>query len=287
MPSMLDEVDLDARWRAGLDAAADEGRWVEVETRVASHVATRRRRRATGLIGAAAVVALVAVVGGILTVGRSSDHPVRTAAAPGIVLAGTGPDAATSVFFDPESARARTAYGGRFWLGIQTSRPGRWQMTVDENPAITLEVTHVDTEETTAETSAVVEAAPGTYGITITGTPRGATDPEPTVHATLTVLPEPSGPPVATVTVTAQPSLTLELSATEVPAGVVQLDYGSAGGTHALVVDGFPGFELPAATGPGQRTVRLELEPGTYELSCAIPGHREAGERATLTVVAP
>jgi hypothetical protein len=194
-------------------------------------------------------------------------------------------DPAKSVWFDPAGQTQQTAYGRRFSVVIATSRPGEWRLTVDENPAVTVKVRHLDTEETMAATSILVDAEPGTYHVTIAGIRGGATTPDPPVHGTLTVLPEPPGPVVATVAVTSDPSLTLSLSEAVVPAGVIEFLYGSEGGTHALVIDGFPGFELQAPSGPTTR--RLELPPGTYELSCPIPGHADAGERATLTVVEP
>lgn len=291
MPSKLDDTELDARWRAGLAAAAEPGRWVEADTRVAGHVTARRRhRRVTGVVAiAATVVAAIAVV---VVATRHTGTKVRTAdSAPRIALAGgsasqaVGISQATAVLFDPDGPHAETAYGHRFQLGIQSSIAGEWRLTVDENPAVTVAVTNLDTQATTAATGTTVEADPGTYSVTISGTPRGSTEPAPAVHGTLTVLAEPPGPPVATVTVTALPTLTMTMSPPRVPAGVIEFDYRDGGGTHALIVKDLPGFELMVPNGP--TSGRLELAPGTYELACLIPGHDQAGEHATLTVVAP
>jgi len=285
MPSKLDDTELDARWRAGLEAAAEPGRWVEVETRVAGHVSARRRhRRSTAIVAVAATV--VAAIAAVLVTTRDTGTKVRTAdSAPRIALVHEDGTFAPSATFDPQGVPAQTVYGPRFSLGIQSSIPGDWRVRVDENPAVTVAVTNVDPEENAASASTMVEADPGTYSVTITGTRRGAAEPDPAIHGTLTVLSEPAGPPVATVMVESWPTLTLTVTPDVVPAGVIQLDYATRGGTHAIVIDGVPGVQLMGPSGPSSR--KVELAPGTYRLHDTIPGHDGAGEHATLTVVAP
>ena len=56
MPSVLDDHELDARWRAGLEAASEPGEAVTVETRVAHRVARRHRSRVGAAAGALVVV---------------------------------------------------------------------------------------------------------------------------------------------------------------------------------------------------------------------------------------
>jgi FtsP/CotA-like multicopper oxidase with cupredoxin domain len=71
-----------------------------------------------------------------------------------------------------------------------------------------------------------------------------------------------------------------------VPPGEVVLEVHNQGSViHNVALEGGP---VSADIGPGEST-NLELgrlEPGTYTLFCAIPGHREAGMVATLTVSA-
>ncbi|MTV27291.1 hypothetical protein FTX61_18000 [Nitriliruptoraceae bacterium ZYF776] len=50
---------------------------------------------------------------------------------------------------------------------------------------------------------------------------------------------------------------------------------------HDLVIDGVQVTEVP---GGAQGAGSLELEPGTYEVWCSVPGHRSAGMEGTLEV---
>ena len=90
--------------------------------------------------------------------------------------------------------------------------------------------------------------------------------------------------PVATIAVVAEPDLTLSLSPAVVPAGIIEVDYSTNGGTHTLVIDGVPGFQLSV---PGSRrtmtSVGFASSPGGT-CQCVIPGHQAAGEQVTLTV---
>lgn len=69
-----------------------------------------------------------------------------------------------------------------------------------------------------------------------------------------------------------------------VPPGHIRVEAQNAGAIiHNIALEGGPVSE---DFGPGESAV-LDLgvlEPGTYELFCAVPGHREAGMRATLNV---
>lgn len=53
----------------------------------------------------------------------------------------------------------------------------------------------------------------------------------------------------------------------------------------ALVFDDpqFRGFELAVPEAPVRG--KIKLKPGTYTIYCSIPGHRQAGEQATITAV--
>ncbi len=183
MPSMLDDTDLDARWRAGLEAASELGPAATVETRVALHIAKWRRTR----VGAG--VAALVVIGALIV---------------GVVISFGGTD----------STRVRA-----------------------------------------------VERPPGT--------------------------------PIATVAVVSHPDLTLTAVPQTVPAGLIEIDYSTVGGTHALVIDtdheynviSGPDFRLTVPRGDSNSAVgRVYLKPGVYRLHCVIPGHEVAGEQVTLTV---
>jgi hypothetical protein len=97
---------------------------------------------------------------------------------------------------------------------------------------------------------------------------------------------QPTGAPVATLEVDALPSLSFQAKDFTVPAGIVKINYIDLGGTHTLVFDNpkLSGFELSVPQGLASGKVRLQ--PGTYTIYCTIPGHRQAGEQATITVTA-
>lgn len=95
---------------------------------------------------------------------------------------------------------------------------------------------------------------------------------------------QPTGAPVATLEVDALPSLSFQATDFTVPTGIVEINYINKGGTHTLVFDNpkLSGFELSVPQGPSSGKVKLQ--PGTYTIHCTIPGHRQAGEQATITV---
>jgi plastocyanin len=63
---------------------------------------------------------------------------------------------------------------------------------------------------------------------------------------------------------------------------ILYVDDGSA--THTLRIDGVDNFRLQV-TGKGDHDEgTATLAPGDYTIYCDIPGHREAGMEATLTV---
>jgi plastocyanin len=95
---------------------------------------------------------------------------------------------------------------------------------------------------------------------------------------------QPTGPAKSTVSVTALPELKFDKTDYTAQAGVVQLDYVDGGGTHTLLIDDpkFNGFQLAVPGGP--KTGKVDLAPGKYTIYCNIPGHRQAGMQATITV---
>jgi len=95
---------------------------------------------------------------------------------------------------------------------------------------------------------------------------------------------QPAGPPVATLEVDALPSLSFQAKEFTLPPGVIQVNYVDKGGTHTLVFQEpqLSGFRLGVPQGP--KTGKVELKPGSYTIYCTIPGHRQAGMQATVTV---
>jgi plastocyanin len=84
---------------------------------------------------------------------------------------------------------------------------------------------------------------------------------------------QPTGKPVSTVTVTAEPDVTYDQKQYDVPAdGIVRIDFvGANGHTLNFKDPKFSGFELTIP--PKKDTGKVELKPGTYEIYCSIPGH--------------
>jgi hypothetical protein len=95
----------------------------------------------------------------------------------------------------------------------------------------------------------------------------------------------PAAPIVAPyqVDIASLPTLRFDQESYEVPAGPVRINYVSRGGTHwlAIVGPGFPDRTILESSGEIVSTV-VDLAPGEYTIYCALPGHHEAGEQATL-----
>lgn len=86
--------------------------------------------------------------------------------------------------------------------------------------------------------------------------------------------------------VTGSDALTFQPSQLSAQAGTVTVELtAGAGVNHTLVVVGVnddrPVVEAPAG---GTGTGSVELSAGDYTVYCSVPGHREAGMQATLTV---
>jgi uncharacterized membrane protein YgcG len=97
----------------------------------------------------------------------------------------------------------------------------------------------------------------------------------------------PFGPSVGTLNVTALPSLTFDAKEYSLTGGTgtYTVNYIDGGGTHTLVFDdpSLNYFQLGVPGGP--KTGQVILTAGkTYTIYCTIPGHRQAGMQATVTV---
>jgi uncharacterized cupredoxin-like copper-binding protein len=53
---------------------------------------------------------------------------------------------------------------------------------------------------------------------------------------------------------------------------------------HTLAIEGVKGFKLEVPRPGDIDTGSVRLEPGSYTLFCDVPGHRQAGMEAPLTV---
>lgn len=98
---------------------------------------------------------------------------------------------------------------------------------------------------------------------------------------------EPTGDPVATLEVVAEANLKFNADNYDTPAGVNEIDYILGGGTHTLLFTEteFAGFKLEVSPSKERDSGKVELVAGeTYTIYCDIPGHREAGMEATITV---
>ena len=78
----------------------------------------------------------------------------------------------------------------------------------------------------------------------------------------------------------------IALPATKTAAGTVDIRVKNEGKTiHNLVVKGPGVTKSTKDMKPGEQdTFQVELKPGTYELYCSIPGHKDAGMDTKLTV---
>jgi len=95
---------------------------------------------------------------------------------------------------------------------------------------------------------------------------------------------QPKGPAVATLTITALPTLTFDSQHYTVRSGIVEITLATGGGIHQLAFDDskYRGFVLTAPSGPTRG--KVQLKPGTYTIYDPILGHRQAGEQATIKV---
>ena len=89
-----------------------------------------------------------------------------------------------------------------------------------------------------------------------------------------------------TLDVAADPSGQLKFDPTELsaPAGDITLDLTNDSAVpHNIAVDGAEGVSDTIQDG-GTAELTVNLPAGTYEYSCDVPGHRQAGMVGTLTV---
>ena len=68
--------------------------------------------------------------------------------------------------------------------------------------------------------------------------------------------------------------------------GIAKVDLKNIeSGTHDLVIQGLPGFQLEVSGEGSTAASKLKLNAGKkYDFYCTIPGHKEAGMKGTITV---
>ncbi len=73
----------------------------------------------------------------------------------------------------------------------------------------------------------------------------------------------------------------------ETKAGTVTIEFDNpAAVSHDVRIEDSSGSDLGGTSviTESSETAEVELEPGTYTYFCSVPGHRQAGMEATLTV---
>jgi uncharacterized cupredoxin-like copper-binding protein len=78
----------------------------------------------------------------------------------------------------------------------------------------------------------------------------------------------------------------IRLPETTLPAGTYTFEVRNEGKVpHNLTVDGPGGQEATSDIGPGgSKTLTVALKPGSYDLFCSIPGHKQLGMDQKVTV---
>lgn len=71
----------------------------------------------------------------------------------------------------------------------------------------------------------------------------------------------------------------------EAVSGSIDITYDNAGSIkHTLVVEGVDDLKLTVRARGDQDRGTVDLDAGEYTIFCDVPGHRQAGMEATLTV---
>ena len=88
------------------------------------------------------------------------------------------------------------------------------------------------------------------------------------------------------MTVHAKDTLRFDKSEYTAKSGPIKIGYVNDGSlTHTLLIQDHPEFSKLEVTSKGQSQIgNAQLTPGTYQIYCDIPGHREAGMQANLVV---
>jgi plastocyanin len=80
-------------------------------------------------------------------------------------------------------------------------------------------------------------------------------------------------------------ALSFDKDTLDAPAGAVTIELTNESSVgHNVEVEGNGVEEQSDTITDDTTSLTVDLEPGTYEFYCAVPGHREAGMEGTLTV---
>ena len=94
---------------------------------------------------------------------------------------------------------------------------------------------------------------------------------------------EPAGPADDTVTIKSG-NIFFDPEKVDAQAGIIEVALENEGGLHDIVIRDVPGFQIEVSGGGDKASKKVELEAGSYEFYCTVPGHEEAGMKGTLTV---
>ena len=112
-----------------------------------------------------------------------------------------------------------------------------------------------------------------------------AKGPETTTQATTTTTTSTTTSAPTSVPVT-ETEFKIALPKTTVAAGSYSFEVANDGQVeHDFVVEGNGVNEKTPTIGPGKSaTLKVDLKPGTYDVYCSVPGHKQAGMDLKLTV---
>jgi uncharacterized cupredoxin-like copper-binding protein len=108
---------------------------------------------------------------------------------------------------------------------------------------------------------------------------------EPTTRATTTSATTTTAAPATSVPVS-ETEFKITMPKTTLAAGSYSFEVANDGKIdHDLVIQGNGVDEKTPTIAPGKSaTLNVELKPGTYDVYCSIPGHKQAGMDLKLTV---
>ncbi len=108
----------------------------------------------------------------------------------------------------------------------------------------------------------------------------------PAPTTTTIAKPKPTPKPKPQTVAVTETEFKISLPSTQLKAGPVTFDVKNAGKVeHDLIVTGNGVTAGTPRFGGGQsKTLKVTLKPGTYELFCSVPGHKQLGMDAKITV---